>query len=164
MIFNSSISEIRKERKKAIMSLFEPIIVTAEDVLNEYMKVQEMEQNDEDVYDVGQGMVKLFFEMLHQTDNSAIFQDMTMLDMLFDYFADIFSKYEETELQQQILNALYEVGKNTSEYDVLERALVLLTTLRDKEDYLELVEYLNHVNMDYRALKIIKNTSLYYLV
>ena len=150
------------------MSLFEPIIVTAEDVLNQYIMYQKMmadpKLDEEYVSDKGKEMIKLFFEMLHQTDNPLIFQDQAMQNLMFDYFADIFSEYEETELQQQILHSLYEVGTGTRNYDVLERALVLLTTFRDKEDYLELVEYLNHVNMDYRALKIIKNTSLYYLV
>ena len=150
------------------MSLFEPIIVTADDVLNEYMIYQEMvcdpKLDEEYVSDKGADVMELFFEMLYQTDSPLIFQDQAMQDLMFDYFADIFSEYEETELQQQILNALYEVGKAKSNYDVLEKTLVLLTTFRDKEDYLELVEYLNHVNMDYRALKIIKNTSLYYLV
>jgi hypothetical protein len=150
------------------MSLFEPILVTAEDVLNQYVIYQKMmadpKLDEEYVSDKGKEMIKLFFEMLHQTDNPSVFQDQAMQDWMFEFFTDIFSEYEETELQQQILNALYEVGKAKSNYDVLERTLVLLTTFRDKEDYLELVEYLNHVNMDYRALKIIKNTSLYYLV
>ncbi len=109
-------------------------------------------------------LLDLFFEMLYQIDKPAIFKNLTMLDMLFEFLQDIFTDERYVDLHKQILNSLYEVGCIASDFAHLERTLVLLTTFINKSSYLELVEDLDHYTTDYRALKIIKNTSLYYLV
>ena len=108
-------------------------------------------------------LLDMFFEMLYQIDKPAVFKNLTMLDMLFEFLRDIFSDERYVDLHKQILNSLYIIGLDT-EFMALERCLVLLTTFIGKSSYLELVKDLDHYTTDYRALKIIKNTSLYYLV
>ncbi len=108
-------------------------------------------------------MIGLLFRILDRKYNLDVFVKNNK-HFITEYLFYLFSPLTNVVVQQLIMHGIYIECVNTEDYSLLKDSLIRITCFRTKKDYIKLVEPLNNSETEVRALEIIKNISMYYLV